>query len=167
MRRGKEKSMLFLLVILALFLVSLVLIISGLISNIRDGRKVLTYIAILVCWVVSLGAVLSYVFLPGYLYADATKKRASCKENLKKIAVALENYCGDNSGRYPTDLSKLSPLYLKEIPACPAANRATYTYTSSTAPDIFTVYCAGDFHERVNTKSNYPQYDAQDGLIEQ
>ncbi|MHC9537988.1 MAG: hypothetical protein AB9903_00560 [Vulcanimicrobiota bacterium] len=37
----------FLLVIMALFLVSLVLIISGLISNIMDGRKVLTYIAIL------------------------------------------------------------------------------------------------------------------------
>jgi len=157
----------FLLVILALFLVSLVLIISGLISNIRDGRKIMTYIAILACWIVSLGAVLSYVFLPGYLYTDATKKKVSCEENLKSISVALENYCGDNSGRYPADLSKLTPLYLKEIPACPAANRATYVYSSHTVPDIYTVYCAGDFHKRVNTKSNYPQYDSQEGLIEQ
>ncbi len=96
----------------------------------------------------------------------------ACKSNCKNIATALEMYSSDNAGRYPATLDKLIPgNYLKLIPTCPAAGRATYVYHGSSEPDTFRFACAGNNHARAYTgfstsSYNFPRYDVERGLID-
>lgn len=101
---------------------------------------------------------------------DVTPMGASvqCKTNLKNLATALEMYATDNVGRYPKDIKILSPMYLKQIPTCPAAGRDTYssTYSVRESPDAFTIYCKGHNHGQMGIPEDYPLYDSNRGLIE-
>jgi len=96
-----------------------------------------------------------------------------CRNNLKKIASALEKYAGDNDNRYPKKLSQLAPYYMKAIPTCLAAEKDTYggsyKYQSGDPkkdiPDVYTFYCEGHYHKSVGVSPNYPQYNSITGLI--
>lgn len=103
---------------------------------------------------------------------EAQNDLIKCKNNLKSIGTALEMYSADHSGRYPSGDWRAALVtgdehgYLKTIPACPAAGKETYIYTSTTEPDIFTVYCSGHHHSYLKVEDNYPQFNSARGLIE-
>ncbi len=92
----------------------------------------------------------------------------TCKENLKKIATALELYASDNKGAFPRKLQKMcpNPKYLEFIPTCPSVNKDTYSdgYELSKDKKAYTVYCLGKNHENVSVKENYPAYNKTAGL---
>ncbi len=53
--------------------------------------------------------------------SEASKGIETCRENLRQIKRALENYRASNADAYPQWLSELSPEYLeKEVLLCPA-----------------------------------------------
>jgi len=91
-----------------------------------------------------------------------------CNSNLKNIGTALEMYSVDAHGRYPHTMEKLVPDYLKLIPTCPAAGTDTYakSYTYTTIPDRYTMFCSGHYHENAGLKENHPQYNSVEGLID-
>lgn len=96
----------------------------------------------------------------------------ACNSNCKNLASALEMYSSDNRGRYPATLDKLTQgNYLKLIPTCPAAGRATYLYHGSSEPDTFRFACAGNNHAKAYTgfttsSNNFPRYNAEKGLLD-
>ncbi len=95
-----------------------------------------------------------------------------CVSNLKQLATACEMYATDHVGRYPTSLSKLTEGYeggyLKTILPCPAAGADTYSvsYSVTTNPDVFTIYCSGHHHELAGIPENNPRFDSVQGLID-
>jgi hypothetical protein len=97
----------------------------------------------------------------------------ACKSNLKNMGTAMEMYSTDYSGKYPTDISLLTPNYLKTIPNCPQAGRVTYTlqtgpdagYNTPGFKDYYFFQCEGDNHKSYDVPPNYPQYDGIRGLI--
>ncbi|MBN9417975.1 MAG: hypothetical protein J0I12_21180 [Candidatus Eremiobacteraeota bacterium] len=97
----------------------------------------------------------------------------ACKSNCKNIATALEMYSSDNAGAYPDNLQQLIPgNYLRLVPTCPAAGAMTYTnYRVSHNPESFSFACVGNNHAKSYTgfstsSTNFPQYDAESGLID-
>jgi hypothetical protein len=98
----------------------------------------------------------------------------ACKSNLKNLAIALELYASDHGGRYCQDSRQLANgVYLKVLPTCPAAQKDTYSETLSVSadPDQFTLFCKGEHHARAfrsypGKKENFPQYNAERGLID-
>ena len=108
----------------------------------------------------------------GFSDARGAGRLTACKSNLKNIGTALEMYSTDWSGHYPTEMSTLTPNYLKTIPECPEAGKDTYSRslrTGKDAPgndmqfeDYYHFYCEGDYHEE--TPVDYPQYNAFAGL---
>ena len=91
----------------------------------------------------------------------------ACKSNLKNIGTALEMYSTDNSGRFPTALSQLTPNYLRRIPTCPSATADTYsmTFQSASNPDAYTVMCTGAHHREAGMPPNFPRYTSTQGLL--
>ncbi|MDQ7823559.1 MAG: hypothetical protein RDV48_12240 [Candidatus Eremiobacteraeota bacterium] len=91
-----------------------------------------------------------------------------CKENLKKIAMAIRLYAADNNKLVPKKLNIISPNpnYLEFIPTCPSVTKDTYTdgYEVSKDKKTYTVYCSGKNHENVSVKENYPQYSSVKGI---
>jgi hypothetical protein len=98
----------------------------------------------------------------------------ACKSNLKNIGTALEMYSTDYSGKYPKEMSLLTPNYLINIPDCPAAGQDTYSDTLQTGPDApgnepgfedyYAFYCQGHHHPQ--TQENFPKYNGIVGLEE-
>ncbi|MEW6277131.1 MAG: hypothetical protein AB1758_00810 [Candidatus Eremiobacterota bacterium] len=89
----------------------------------------------------------------------------ACKQNLHAIAAALELYSGDHGG-YPPELSRLTPRYLKSIPACPAAGKDTYS-TGYSCRQGFSFSCRGLNHARVGiTAADYPRFHPRHGVVE-
>lgn len=88
-----------------------------------------------------------------------------CISNLKNVGTALEMYCTDYEGRYPDNLAKLTPNYLKVIPNCPVVGKDTYSgsYQVATSPDAFTVFCQGNNH---GVGADYPLYSCYEGIID-
>lgn len=113
-------------------------------------------------------ALLVALLLPNFIKSRPRRQQTGCKTNLKMIATALEMYSSDNSGRYPPELSRLTPNYLKMIPNCPCASRDTYSeaYRKKHNPDAFTIYCKGLNHSDEEKPAGYPQYSSYQGLIE-
>lgn len=89
----------------------------------------------------------------------------ACSNNMKNMGSALELYSTDNYGRYPRNLSQISPAYLKDLPCCPAAGKFTYSYESTVVPDIYTLTCVGQNHREKLGEMN-PSYSSMQGLIE-
>jgi hypothetical protein len=75
-------------------------------------------------------------------------------------------YATDSNGRYPTDLTRLLPNYLKIMPTCPTAGRVTYRAEFASEPDAYTIVCGGHWHCGVSNSLNYPQYTSTQGLLE-
>lgn len=98
---------------------------------------------------------------------------AQCKTNLKNLGTALEQYSEAHAGRYPSDLSELTPAYLKTLPSCPSAEANTYssayhrTPAQGERPDLFRLACSGHHHESASQEPNFPAYDSEHGLLSQ
>lgn len=88
-----------------------------------------------------------------------------CKANMKKIATAIEQYASDNSGHFPTELSKLTKShYLREIPTCPAAENDTYSVTFRESETGYSFGCKGGNHTRPSG-ANRPHYMFETGPV--
>jgi prepilin-type N-terminal cleavage/methylation domain-containing protein len=129
----------------------------------RRKAKGFTLIELMI--VIAIIAILAAILVPNFLRARAQGQLTACKSNLKNIGTAMEMYSTDNQGRYPSGLSIITPSYLKTIPTCASAGLATYSYTFTKVPDCYTTWCNGSFHTPM-TSTNFPQYDAIQGLYE-
>jgi len=120
--------------------------------------------------VIAIIAILAAILVPNFIRARAQGQATACKSNLKNIGTALEMYSTDNSGRFPTNPSTLTPNYLKSIPTCPSVGTVSYTtagFTSVSVPDAYTVVCSGaSNHSGAGYGANYPQYTSTQGLVE-
>lgn len=106
-----------------------------------------------------------FILVPNFLRAKARGQLTACKSNLKNIATALEMYASDHQGYYPEDLEKLTPVYLKTIPTCPALGAPAYTnYEVQQVPAEFSFGCVSRKHQ--HAEPGYPRYHSQIGLIE-
>lgn len=112
-----------------------------------------------------------YIASPGLMRARAHGQFTQCQSNCKNIGAALELYKDDNRGQYPDSLSRLTPDYIREIPACSSAGDDTYSesYVSRTDPphsnnSRYTFYCQGTNHSAVNVPMNFPRYTSSGGL---
>jgi hypothetical protein len=61
-----------------------------------------------------------------------------CVENIKGLATALEYCAKDNKGKFPTELKKLIPTYLKSMPVCPITGK---DYEYKLEGDDYTIRC--------------------------
>lgn len=98
-----------------------------------------------------------------------------CKSNCRNLATALEMYASDNDGYYPDRLEPalMQGNYLKSIPTCPAAGKATYSesYHTYKHRNHFRFSCSGNNHGKAYTGFNaasedFPTYDAEQGLLD-
>lgn len=100
-----------------------------------------------------------------------------CNSNLKNIATALESYSVDNGGRYPSELTELTPQYLKIVPKCISRTPSElgkrtyarmgvefneYAYQQRAEPDGYLISCQTGVHP---SPKGYPQYDSVTGLV--
>jgi len=67
-------------------------------------------------------AILAAILIPNFLHARALSEMAADQGNLKQIAVALEEYAVDHSGRYPDRLPQLVPKYVAHLPNVPGGD---------------------------------------------
>lgn len=70
----------------------------------------------------------------------------TCRSNLKNVSTALEMYQTDFEGGYPPTLSKLTPNYLKTLPACPTQGGSTSPYAVELMESGFRVICRSPRH---------------------
>ncbi len=92
------------------------------------------------------------------------EKLGSCRDNLKKISLALEMYGFDFKGSYPPSLSMLTPHYLERVPVCPAGGN--YNYQKETKLKTFTIQCCRDAHKEAGVTGNFPAWLPVQGVIE-
>jgi Tfp pilus assembly protein PilE len=116
---------------------------------------------------------LAALIVPSFLRSQAQGRLSACaKGGLHNIAVALEMYASDHEGRYPNELSQLTPDYLVQIPMCPQS-KAEYVYKTGRVggnsdgrlDNYYVVYCKAG-HPRLSVPAGYPRYDPELGLIE-
>ena len=96
-----------------------------------------------------------------------------CKSHLKDIGTAMEAYSTDFSGKYPSDLDKLTPKYMKTLPECEAAGKVSYKLYTGQGPannpgyeDYYYLECHGQNHSDSGIRGHYPAYDGISGLLE-
>ena len=117
---------------------------------------------------------LALLLIPNFIRCRCYGTITPCKSNLKNLGTALEMYSTDFGGKYPRNLSQLTPNYLKTIPVCPTAGRVSYRCSfGPNAPlnpehykDYYLVECVGGNHEAVSVTGDYPAYNGIAGLIE-
>lgn len=115
---------------------------------------------------------LASVFVPNFLRARSRGIFTNCKENLKRIAAALDHYATDHAGRYPDKLEQLVPEYLENLPTCAASGgRAYYAdfgpnakFNSEGYEDYFYLSCVGGLHEKSGIVGDFPAFDSVIGL---
>lgn len=105
-----------------------------------------------------------YWWLQLHLYRNRSGQYVACRSNLKNIGTALEMYSTDSAGRYPSTLDLLVPAYLMTIPTCASAGKPSYSYSACSAPDRYTVYCAGNNHMS-DAGPDEPCYTSDAGLL--
>ena len=134
-------------------------------------RPKITLLGILI--VLGVLGLLAALIVPSFLRIQAQGQLSACaKSRLHGIAVALEKYASDHDGRYPNELSELTPDYLVQIPMCPK-NEAEYVYetgrvggnTDGRLENYYVVYCNAG-HPGLHVPAGYPRYDPELGLIE-
>jgi len=104
----------------------------------------------------------------GWRKLNARPHLDACKSNLMNLGTALEMYSTDSSGRFPPDLSRLVPKYLKSIPICPSGQRDTYSagYEAASNPDAYTVSCQGANHTAAGFAPGLPQHTSTYSILE-
>lgn len=133
-------------------------------------RKGFLVAAVLICG----SMVLAAIIIPSVIRSNPRGSTTACKSNLKNMGTAMEMYSTDYDGKYPPDISYLTPNYLKTIPECPSANSMTYSlsmgkkapYNTQSYQDYYIFQCEGENHGFLDLPPNYPQYNGIVGLIE-
>jgi len=92
----------------------------------------------------------------------AAKQYAACKESLRNLGMSLEMYSTDFEGRYPCDLTAVTPEDGRETPTCPAGGSYHYQYAQD--PSAYTVSCRGRAHRVVGISDGFPTYNSHQGL---
>ena len=87
--------------------------------------------------------IVAAILIPNFIHARALSQMAADQANLKQLAVAVEEYELDHSGRYPERLSQLQPTYMKSIPEVPGSG-GTYTYRRLAPPRDEAAYIIWD-----------------------
>ncbi len=108
-----------------------------------------------------------------YGQAGAEADFRACLANVKKLATAMEMYSTEHKGRYPLTFQALVPVYLREVPLCPAAGRDTYTRGLELGPyaphnehgyqDYYYLCCSGENHR--GASPNTPWIDGVTGIL--
>ena len=107
------------------------------------------------------------IIVPNFIKARAQGQATACMSNLKNIGTALEMYCTDNAGLYPSHLdSSLTPAYIKRIPLCPGGTQDSYgpAYQPSQDHKGYTVFCQGEHHQKAGIPKHHPRYNPNTGL---
>lgn len=111
------------------------------------------------------------IMVPNFMRARGQGMLRVCKSNLMNIGTALEMYASDHKEIYPSDLSLLTPDYLKSIPQCPTVKQDTYSESyelkkmpPDTGPMVYSIYCAGHHHADQGLAANKPAYNGLEGL---
>ena len=72
-------------------------------KNILKQKKAFTLIELLV--VIAIIAILAAMLLPALAAAKRKAQRINCVSNLKEVALAFKMWAGDNSDRYPQQVT--------------------------------------------------------------
>jgi len=107
------------------------------------------------------------ILLPSFSGTGERNRLDTCVANLRTTATAIDLYAADHEKALPPSLSGLTPAYLREIPACPAARSDTYStsYTPAGTGSHFTIYCSGFFHKGLVSRPDYPRFSSHHGII--
>lgn len=128
---------------------------------------------LITCSVVNLflvGSVVSALLatiIPNFKRAQAQGNLTECKTNLRNIGTAFEMYSTDWSGKYPSKIETLVPIYLDKVPRCPSAGSVTYQVYTGLGPnnnpgfqDYYYLECRGLNHQDTSTSENHPAHDS-------
>lgn len=131
-------------------------------------KKAMGFTLIELMIVIAIIAILASVLVPNFIRARGGGQLTACKANLKNVATSLELYSTDHSGRFPDNMTTLTPNYLKTLPRCPVAQVDTYSgsYVATILPDTYVFYCEGQWHVGMSLPPDYPQYFSESGLVE-
>lgn len=113
-----------------------------------SGRTIAIIVAVVIIGIIVIGLLSSVVLLA--LGSARTKSRdAKRVSDIRQIASGLELYYVDN-GRYPANLSALSPDYLGEVPKAPTPQDGecseldnSYTYSYLSTNNYVVSFCLG------------------------
>ena len=99
-------------------------------------------------------------------YSRSVLDYTKCKENLKRIHIALEKYKEEHCDQYPESLDLLVKGYIPEISACPSAGVEAYSfsYTTDSERKNYSIHCPGHNHKEMGVEENYPRYTSISGL---
>lgn len=103
---------------------------------------------------------------PVMIKAYHQKRLTQCKTNLRDLGKAMEKYSNDWDGHYPTELEKLVPKYIAEVPTCPNSGSRYQLLVGLGAPgneanfdEYFDLYCEGRHHEEAGLGKDQPSFD--------
>jgi len=94
---------------------------------------------------------------------EARQQAVECRENVRRIADAVDDYYDRRKSVYPGQVNALIPKYLEELPRCPAAGeneREIYVYQVDMHEVNYTIYCNGQRHQEADLGKNEPRYSA-------
>ena len=113
------------------------------------------------------GWILSVV-IPSMSRAKEQARAASCGQNLRILAAALEAYSANYDRRYPDLLEQMVPQQIPEMPKCPSAGSSTYVsgYVVAFNPACYTLSCDGANHTNAGLAPGFPRYELRSGLRE-
>lgn len=84
---------------------------------------------------------------------------SKCESNLATLASWAEAY-GRDRGTLPSTLAALMPMYLTELPTCPAHGRYVYSRRGRE----YRLFCSGNAHSYIGVKRDEPSYSSVGGL---
>jgi len=139
-------------------------------KKIYKNNKGFTLIEIMI--VICIISTLMAIVIPSFQHSRDQAKLASCQENIKNMATAVEMYAMDNLQVPPTTTDGLPKLvssgYIKAVPLEPVAGNV-YTYEGP-APGSgvknYTIMCGtptDQFHGTVGVPPGYPYYTPEAG----
>jgi prepilin-type N-terminal cleavage/methylation domain-containing protein len=88
--------------------------------------------------VIAIIAILAAILIPNFAHARAESQTASCEDNEKSLATAMEEYAVDNAGQYT---ATLPATYLQQVPKDPVSGS---TYTINAVAGAFGSYQISD-----------------------
>lgn len=134
-------------------------------ANRRNHRSGFTLVELMI--VIGIIGILAAILVPNMVRSKNQGRLSACKQNVRAMASAIESYATDNRGRYPSALNRLTPQFISALPTCPVMQSSSpyqTGYEATSAPDNYTISCAGSNHTTVGLPANYPQYNAATGL---
>ena len=99
--------------------------------------------------VVAIIAILAAMLLPALAAAREKARRSSCMSNLNQTGKAIESYCGEYSGYYPSNPATPGPELDWCSPSGPGCTRGTNGYHTSGAYLRLPEHLGGTFSARV------------------